>query len=78
MIVHCEGNLNDLRRHNDMLRYMIRQMDGSDESDETKSAESGPCGWNARLDSVSINTSQELATQASLTLRLAELLGVDV
>lgn len=78
MIIHSEGNLVDLRRHNDMLRFMIRQIEGTDEGDEPVAGEGIACGWNPRLNDVTTRTSQELANQASLTMRLAELLGLDV
>ncbi|AZU99638.1 hypothetical protein SBP1_gp046 [Vibrio virus vB_VspP_SBP1] len=78
MIIHSEGNLVDLRRHNDMLRFMIRQLDGSAEEEQPLCGDSTACGWNPRLDDVTTQTSQELATQAMLTHRLAELMGLEV
>lgn len=78
MIIHSEGNLADLCRHNDMLRFMIRQLDGSEESDNPVCGENAACGWNTRLDEVTTRTSQELATQAALTHRLAELMGLEI
>lgn len=78
MIIHSEGNLVDLSRHNDMLRFMIRQIEGTDDCDEPVCGESMASGWNPRLDDATTSTGQELATQAMLMHRLAELVGLEI
>lgn len=78
MIIHTEGNLQDLLRHNEMLVTMIQQLDGTADSKVSPDGEAIADGWNSRFNMVTGKTSQALANQAMLLNRLAELTGLQI
>lgn len=78
MVIHSEGNLHDLLRHNTMLDYMIKQLEGGAVDEEPEMNGTVCSGWLGRFDEVTTSTSQALAQQAILMRRLAELTGLDI